>query len=165
MKKLFRKRGLAYLIDIFVFAFIYELFREVVEGFVSITTEWGYFIVIMPFVLRDLTFRNGSIGKKIVGLVVVDDKWNVPDVWTVIKRSAITSLGHVLLYGFKLRNESWKMACFAELEWEYNSLKAHVVEKKVFNALKPKASVDGTLDIVQMKQLYDQYLGKTQGQS
>lgn len=158
MKKLFKKRALAYLIDVFVFAFVYELFREDIMWFVSITNTWGYFIVIIPFILRDLSFRNGSLGKKLVGLVVVDDKWDVPIVWTAIKRTAITSLGHVLLYRFRLLNESWEMACFAELEWEYSRLKARVVEKKVFKALKEKASVDGTIDIVKMEQLYNQHL-------
>ena len=158
MKKLFRKRVIAYLIDVFVFAFIYELFRDDIVGLISITTAWGYFFVIIPFIFRDLSFRNGSIGKKIMGLVVVDDKWDVPSVSTVIKRSAITSLGHVLLYRFRLLNESWEMACFAELEWEHSRLKAHVVEKRIFKELKAKASLDGTIDIVKMEQLYDQHL-------
>lgn len=159
MKKLFRKRLLAYLIDFMVFAYCYELLREHVSAFIFTTNEWGYFIVFIPFIIRDLFLRNGSIGKKITGLVVVDDNWSTPSAFSVIKRTAVTtSLGHLLLCRLRLLNGNWEMAFFAELEWEYNRLKVRVVEKKVYKAIKEKVPVDGTMSIATMDQLYDQYL-------
>ena len=158
MRKLFKKRALAYLIDVFLFAFVYELFRKYIARFVLITNTWGYFVIIIPFLLRDLIFRNGSVGKKITGLIVVDNKWDIPGVGIIIKRAAITSFGHILLYRFRLLNENWEMACLAELEWEYSRFKARVVEKKVFKALKEKTFVDGIVDIDKMNQLYEKHL-------
>lgn len=158
MKRLFRKRAVALLADGFVFAIFYELLRRYITVFVSITDSWGYFIVFIPLILRDLCFRNCSVGKKLTGLIVVDDKWSVPSVSTVAKRSAVATLGHVLLFRFKVHNKSWKMACHDELEWEYSQLNARVVEKKVFMALKEKASVNGVLDITKMDQLYEEHL-------
>lgn len=159
MKKIFIKRSFAFLIDVFLFAFLYEMLRNYLSSFLSITGSWGYFIIVLPLVMRDLLLRNASLGKALMGLVVVDEKWSAPSVATVIKRTVLTTaLGHLLLYRLRKINENMEEALLAEQEWELQYLKARVVERKVYKALKEKATSGGTIDVAAMNQLYDQYL-------
>lgn len=151
----------AYLIDGFVFAFFYEAFREYLAWFIEITDSWGCFLVFSPFMIRDFWFRNASIGKKVLGLVVVDENWLTPRISQVIKRSILTSIfGVVLLAKLLLRNKEKKFAFLAEAEWEYTHLKVRVVEKEVYNRLKSQASINGIVNVDIMNQLYEEYLDK-----
>ena len=47
----------------------------------------GVLIVIIPIVIKDLLFKNASIGKKIMGLVIVDDKKNIPSIKSEVNYS------------------------------------------------------------------------------
>ena len=157
MKKLFYKRIFAYLIDGFVFAFCYEMLRDYIVIFIKTTHSWGYFLVFLPLIIRDVWFMNASLGKKILGLVVVDDNWLAPHFSTILKRSAFTgTLGFALLAKLKCKNHE---IILSEMEWECRYLKARVVEKKVYNKLKTQALVGGNIDADVMNQLYYQYLG------
>lgn len=160
MKRLFHKRIIAYFLDIWIFFVFFELIRNYIEVFITITDSWGYFIVVaVPLCIRDLVFRNSSIGKKIMGLIVVNANWTTPDVLTVIKRTTVTaSLGYMLLFRLRALNEDWETALFAELEWEYTRLKTRVVEKEVYKKLQEEASINKKIDVDAMNRLYDQYL-------
>lgn len=159
MKRLFTKRLFALLMDVFAFAYFYETFRIYIATFISFTNSWGYFIVILPLIMRDLFFRNASLGKKLMGLVIVDEKWSNPSVFTVIKRTTvITSFGHLLLYRLRTLHTNMETTLIAEQKWELEHLKARVVEKKICLAIKEKATVNGYADIGVMHQLYEQYL-------
>lgn len=160
MKKLFYKRIFAYLIDGLLFAFCYEMLRDYIAIFIKITDSWGYFLVFLPLIIRDFWFRNASLGKKILGLVVVDDNWLTPRFSTIVKRSAFTAtLGFALLTKLKSENHDKKQIVFSEMEWECRHLRARVVEKKAYNKLKAQASIQGNIDADIMDQLYYQYLG------
>ena len=160
MKKLFRKRIVAYLVDVMIFALCYEMLRKYILVFVSVTGAWGYFLIVPPFfIFRDLLFKNASIGKKLLGLVVVDDKWSKPNFFTITKRAAITvTLGQVLYFKLKGQSESRDYARLAFAEWEYRHLKTRVVERHIFNTIKEKAAGNnGNADVDTMDLLYERY--------
>lgn len=160
MKKLFYKRVFAYLIDGILFAFCYELLRNYIDIFIKFTGSWGYFLVFIPLIIRDVWFMNASLGKKILGLVVVDDNWLVPRLSTIVKRSAFTAtLGFALLAKLKTKNYDKRQILLSEMEWECQHLKARVVEKKVYRELKAQALNGENIDVDVMNQLYYQHLG------
>ena len=160
MKRLFYKRVSAYLIDGILFAFCYELLRKYIDIFINFTGSWGYFVVFIPLIIRDVWFVNGSLGKKILGLVVVDDNWLAPRLSTILKRSAFTgTLGFALLAKLKSKSNDKKQVFLSEMEWECQRLKARVVEKKVYNELKAHALNGDNIDVNVMNQLYYQHLG------
>lgn len=84
----------------------------------------GVLIVIIPMVIKDLLFKNASIGKKIMALVVVDDKRNVPDKKTILKRGILMpTLGYMVFVTSGFDKDYFEM-------WELNILKTMVVNKK-----------------------------------
>ncbi|WP_281988964.1 RDD family protein [Aquimarina aggregata] len=69
------KRFLAFIIDLMLLGFIggiFGLFIDKVEKFRFIS-DFIFYILMALFLIRDLFFRNGSIGKKILNLKIVSD--------------------------------------------------------------------------------------------
>ena len=101
----------------------------------------------------DLVFRNASIGKKLMGFIVVDDKWKKPSVGKLFKRKLLMySIGWLVFIklGFNVK----KLAI-----WEYDHVHTRVVEKKGYMELKKIAEQkDGAFD-VNMEMLYRKKLG------
>ena len=153
--RIFIKRAMAFLIDVHIFAIYFmacqHFFPEVFKNIGTI----GYLILFIPWFCRDIIFINASIGKKIFGLTILDDKWNRPDVWVTVKRSVIRmSLGHIRF----IEAIFSRGRLLTHLKWEKEFLKTVVVERKVYKKLKNEAE-DMQGDFSEnMTQLYYQYL-------
>ena len=84
----------------------------------------GVLIVIIPIVIKDLLFKNASIGKKIMGLVIVDDKKNIPSIKVVLKRGILMpTLGYTIFITSGFDKDYFEM-------WELNTLKTMIICKK-----------------------------------
>jgi len=127
-----------------------EISNFLLEEILSRSFALPVFAVVF---LGDLVFRNASIGKKLMGFIVVDDKWKKPSVGKLVKRRLLMySIGWLVFIkmGFDLK----KLAI-----WEYDHVHTRVVEKKVYMELKKIAEQkDGAFD-VNMEILYRKKLG------
>ena len=73
---------------------------------------------------KDFLFRNASFGKKIMGLVILDDKSNVPSLKIMIKRGFLMpTLGYVIFVKSIFTGDDFK-------NWELDKLKTKVVPNK-----------------------------------
>ena len=83
----------------------------------------GVLIVIVLISTKDLLFRNASVGKKIMGLVIVDDKRNIPNIKNMLKRGILMpTLGYIIFITSAFDKDYFEM-------WELNTLKTMVVNK------------------------------------
>lgn len=79
------------------------------------------FIIIL-LLCKDMIFVNAGIGKRIMGLAILDENDNVPSVKTMLRRTAIIGL-----FGdFLIRYNYWKDHSFTE--WELEHLHTKVVK-------------------------------------
>ena len=150
--KILKKRCFAYAIDAFVYSSVLFLFHE----FVYTPTEPLFNVILFcPFFLKDCLFRNASIGKKVMSIVVCDKCWNNPGPVLSIKRTVMTSIFGFLLLWKLIFIGGRKMILF---EWEKNVLGTFVIDKKVYKTLKADAEkMEG--DVSQsMTELYMMYL-------
>lgn len=156
MKRLFLKRAFALLIDGFIFGCCYSLFfKDLVVTIYSHTGSWIFHLVFVPFFFKDVIFRNASIGKMIFGLRVFDNNWKKPGIWALIKRAVVMSTAGFVLYkilNWIKKDKLWFM------EWELNTLKTRVIERKVYKKLKESTAVYGDSDPKIITELYDEYL-------
>jgi len=85
----------------------------------------GVVLVLVPIFSKDLLFRNASLGKKLMGLVVLDQSGDIPTVRIVLKRGCIMqTLGYVTFVRY----------CFAKgdiVAWELQKLGTKVVKKQI----------------------------------
>ena len=75
--------------------------------------SFGFFIISLPIVFKDFVFGNAGIGKKIMGLVIVDKDNQKPTTKVLIKRGIIMPLFGSLMFakysGTKNGFEDWEM--------------------------------------------------------
>ena len=108
----------------------------------NISIPLGTAAIALPSILsaitfKDFVFKNASLGKKIMGLIILDGNWNVPDRKLMRKR------------GYRMMVEGFsKYAVYhvfrldmldADLgfeKWEFEKCGTRVVDKKVFAKLK-----------------------------
>ena len=150
--KIFKKRCFAYLIDAFIYVFLLALFHEFIY---TPKYELTHLIFFCPFFLKDCIFKNGSIGKKLMGISVYDSAWNKPSFMLSLKRTVMSSgFGLALVWKSVFVGGS-KMILF---EWEKNVVKTFVIDKKVYKSLCADAKkMDGDFS-ENMTELYMTYL-------
>ena len=117
-------------------------------GLVDFTTDmfhdflgegWKNFVIQILGALvlyeRDLIFRHASIGKKIMGLVVVDRDGKIPSIKKIAVRSIVTiTAGYAIFLLYLVTKDSF-------VDWEMKHLNTQVVEKKFWK----KTSFDNDL--------------------
>ena len=157
--KVLKKRTIAFMIDTFIFAFL-------IAGFMELLKSWNPdiekliitifdFSLLSLFILRDLVFRNASLGKIIMGLRIYDDKWEKPSVFAIIKRSAITSFGGMAVMYKELFVNGNFISVF---DLEANHAHTRVIDKKVYETIK-KEIQDNPGDFAnKMTEAYNSYL-------
>ena len=84
--------------------------------------------VFAAIAFKDFVFKNASIGKKIVGLIILDRNFNIPNKKTIVNRSI-----KVLFEGFPM------IICDLidkgdYARWELEYLGTRIVDKKLFEA-------------------------------
>ena len=128
--KMYEKRVVAYLIDIFLFAIGYEVARQLLSKLVEEPTRIAIFLVI-PFVFRDMVFRNASLGKKILGIVVLDLKWQKPPIRLMLKRAVLENTKGIMhcYKSFFLGEKGITLISY--IDWEMSDTKTFVIDKKM----------------------------------
>lgn len=105
------KRIIAFLIDYIILLFpIYTLLfsMEIIFNCDIIFCHFYLIISIIMFLLslKDLIFKNASIGKKIMGLRIVDNKNNsIPNMYKIIIRNLTLILWPIDIIGFLFSNK------------------------------------------------------------
>lgn len=152
--KILKKREIAVFIDTLTVGIIHTVGIQVLETVFKLSSIGTILnvILITPIFFKDLVFKNASIGKKIMGIAIYDDKWNKPNAKQIIKRSLL-----MMTYGFVL---FWKTIFVGEskitlFDWERETLKTRVIDKKILKEFEQMKAKDKTVDIDQM---YNQYL-------
>lgn len=82
------KRGIAFLIDMIVIACMFSVVTSTVVTDMETMMKWGWAIglgIYVLILLRDLFGR--SLGKKILGLELLDSQGNKPKLWKRILRN------------------------------------------------------------------------------
>ena len=115
----------------------------------------GGLITFVPIFLKDLVFRNASIGKKLLGIVIYDNNWQPPKVKILVKRTVLMLTAGYLLF-FKIKFIDGDMT---ELfNWEKNYIGTRVIDKKIFKELSEQAK-NQTGDFAKnLDTLYNAYL-------
>ena len=157
--KVLKKRAVAIVIDSFVIGFLLAGAMELFKSWSPSTDNFFTTIIALSLMLlqllRDLLFRNASLGKMIMGLRIYDDNWEKPSVFAIIKRSAITSFaGLAIMYKaiFMTGNYLTLFDC------EANYAHTRVIDKKVFKKLKKEiADIPGDF-AKKMTEAYNSYL-------
>ena len=156
--KIYTKRTIAALIDIFVVAFASVVCIKIVSFLPGISTQIiSRACVLGEIFLRDLICKNASIGKKVMGLMVLDENWEVPKRSFLIGRAFFSStIGYYryILMWFRKENKT------EFFEWEKEHLKAYVVDVKVYDELKEKTSGNADKYKEEMSLLYEEYIYK-----
>jgi hypothetical protein len=117
-----------------------------------------FLFLLVPYFLKELTFRNASIGKKIMGLVIYDSDWNLLSPLKTVARTIFMMTVGDATYGLMGYTKFKREKRIAFIEWELKHVKTQVVEKKVYKKLKAEAEqMDGDFK-ENMTTLYNKYL-------
>ena len=85
-----------------------------------------FILLTLLFSMKDLTFKNASIGMKIMGFMILDKNFNVPSKKTLIKRNLRFFAQRDIEYAIYRNKEMFS------LKWEYNRFGTVTVDKKRF---------------------------------
>ena len=97
----------------------------------------GPVLFIIPFCFKDVVFRNASLGKKIMNLIIVDNEWDIPSIKTLMKRGILMpTWGYVTL----IKNLSGN---FSIENWEIDNLKTRVIDRNMFQKMKQESLAMG----------------------
>ena len=152
--KIIKKRSIAALIDAFIMGMILVLFEAVFKSFNIKIGNWDLLLFI-PCFCRDCLFGNASIGKKILGIAIYDDKWKRPGVKKLFLRSLLMStVGYALFLKFKFVDGS----LISILDWERDKFGTRVIDKKVLKRLSEEAQKQKGDFAQNMTELYNAYL-------
>jgi len=102
----------------------------------------GFILVVAYFACKDLLFKNASLGKKIMGLMIVDADGRISGYKEIMKRGVlINSWGYMSLVKTVFSGEG----SFKEWEenWEIDHLKTRVIEKAHFVGVSHSAACKG----------------------
>ena len=148
--KIIKKRAFASLIDEFLFATPIALLQLKFPDLLAVE-GWVLGILFIPFLLRDVVFRNASIGKRLFGIAIYTKDWKKPSIKCLMMRSFCTAtVSYVSLCAGK--------DMLSVLDWERDTLGAYVIDMKVYKELSEKA-LEMSGDFSQnMSELYNAYL-------
>ena len=150
--KILRKRSIAYLIDVIIFAVIYHftLYRIIDK-----IPEFLIFLVICPLFFRDIVFRNASIGKMMMGISIYDKNWKKPSIWKLIKRSCLVITIGFIKHNIEMSTYGNKLAI---IDWERDRIGTYVIDNSVYFEIKEKAEAMTGDFATNMSDLYNKYL-------
>ena len=148
--KIIKKRVFAALIDGFLFATPIALLQLKFPNLL-VGKGWTLVILFIPFLLRDIVFRNASIGKRLFGIAIYTKDWKKPSIKCLMLRSFCTAtVSYVSLCTGKDK--------LSVLDWERDTLGAYVIDMKIYKELYEKAlEMSGDFS-KNMSELYNAYL-------
>ena len=150
-----KKRAFALLIDGILLGIYYESIRHILPDWYFKLGAIGYALLLSVFFLKDIVFRNASIGKKIMGIQIFDGCWKNQRFTLLIKRSfMISTAGFALMWKTKFISGE-KLTIF---DYEREKIGTVVIDNKVYSELKSKAETMRGDYSKNMTNLYNEYL-------
>lgn len=150
-----KKRAFALLIDGVLLGVYYETIRHVLPGWYFKLGSIGYAILLSVFFLKDIVFKNASIGKKIMGIQIFDERWENPSFFRLIKRSfMISTVGFAKMWKTKFMSGE----ILTIFDYEREKLGTSVIDNKVYFELKSQAEIMRGDFSKNMTDLYNEYL-------
>ena len=158
--KVFKKRVIAFIADIFLICSILVVCDEVLSSFFVNVSRFDIFILLFLVSFKDCIFINASLGKKIMGLRIYDSNWEKPKLFHSIKRTLATYFlaPFMIFRSYVSLNGPDYVDKLGFFNLEKNVLKSFVIDKKVYKKLKADAEgMDGNF-ADNMTELYMMYL-------
>ena len=155
--KIFQKRICAVSIDTLLFGSVFiPIIKIMPDWYLNTLGAFGYLIFFVPFFCRDFLFRNASLGKKLMGIAIYDNRWQKPTLSLLFKRSFLTyTVGYTKYIKSKCYSGESAMVLF---DWERDAMKTRVIDKNVFRLLQEKVGKDSKTYAEDMTRLYNEYL-------
>ena len=151
--KIFKKRFIAFVIDLLILGCLIFILKQ----FVTIRkNSFEYAALFLPLFFRDFIFKGASIGKAIVGIRIYGKEWESPSFFLLLKRSVLTSFFVVraLLHDGKILGSDVVFVYYLERD----KLGTKVIDKKVFKRINSEARLLSGSYIENMNKLYDDYM-------
>ena len=159
--KIFKKRFCACLIDSFIHGSFMVVCQTLLEKYIfeqyvfELWSNYFDFLLLIPFFFKDLVFRNASLGKKLMGIIIVNEEWQAPQRKTIVKRAIMMStVGFCLAWKGKIVDGT-PIELFG---WEREKLKTQVIDRKVLERIRAEAKRENGDVVATMTKLYDDYL-------
>ena len=159
--KISSRRILASLIDYLIIGAFISIFSIVglPNWFWSVSFQIGFIpaslpslgvvVILLVLVLKDLLFKNASFGKRMMGLMIVDDEWRIPNLKAMLKRGFLMPVwGYIVFIIAVIRDNDFE-------SWELKRLKTRVVEVKIYHELKHQCDLTTGEYKRHMDRLYD----------
>ena len=153
--KILTKRAIALFIDGLVFGIYYSLCHNILSNWIEYLGTVVYVILLVPLFFKDIIFRNASIGKKIMGIAIYDVNWEKPKLAILVKRAFLMLTVGYLLFWKSMFVDGEIIALF---DWERNSLKTVVIEKKVLKKFQKELQEQNEDDCTKLTDMYNAYL-------
>lgn len=149
-----QKRGIALLIDNFVFGSIIAAIQLAIPDLLVQKTP-VLILMFIPLFLRDWLFRNASLGKKIMRIAIFDNNWKPPSLLTLFKRSILTgTVVYVMLCKYKFIDGN----SIYVIDWERDNIGTRVIDLDVYQELDAEAKRSNGDYAENMTKLYNAYL-------
>ena len=153
--RIIKKRAVAWLIDIFLYATVFVMLFKYVTNLFGDKATIFYYILLIPFLAKDLVFKNCSFGKRIMGISIYKADWKKPTPAELFVRSLFTMVFSYIIF---LKAITLGDGPIEVLDWELNKLKMIVVENKTYNKMKEVSLKKGGKFEKEMTIQYEQYV-------
>ena len=152
--KILKKRAIAMSIDSFILGMILASLSYVLRDF-SFENSLSFLLVFVSFFCRDFLFRNASLGKKIMRIVIYDNDWKPPIFLLLFVRSFLVwTIGYPLSKKSRIHDNSM----IHIFDWERDKLGTRVIDKEVYRRLSEEAKEMKGDFAKNMTELYNAYL-------
>lgn len=149
-----KKRAIAILIDSFLLGLAFVFYQKIIN-LLGLNLGNLDLLLFIPFFLKDIVFRNASVGKKVVGIAIYNDNWQSPSIIVLFKRAIIMStIGYFIFWKSKFVNGD----IISFFDFERDTLKTRVIDKKVLKKIRAEAEAEAGDKSVNMTRLYNEYL-------
>lgn len=152
--KILKKRAWAAIIDVFILGLIIGILQFLNP---NLFDGRGYLLIlfIIPLFLRDILFRNASLGKVLCRIAIYGNDWKAPSLWLLIKRSFLTA---TIGYGIFMKSKFIDGGVISLFDWERDTLGTRVIDKRVYKELESIAKNRNGDFAKNMTELYNEYL-------
>ena len=153
--KVFKKLVMSFFIDSFIVGSILVAVNKMLDFCGWNFGNWDILLLLGMLSIKDLAFRNGSIGKKIMGIAIYDGNWRAPKIKTMLKHSLIMPFaGFVLASKAKFIDGN----LIRVFDFERDRIGTMVIDKKLFKEFHEQAKLQDGDYADNMTRLYNEYL-------
>ena len=152
--KVLKKRAIAAIIDVFILGLIIGFLQFLNP---NLFDGRGYLLIlfIIPLFLRDIFFKNASLGKVLCRIAIYDSDWKAPSLLLLIKRSFLTA---TIGYGIFMKSKFIDGGVVSLFDWERDTLGTRVIDKRIYKEIEIIAKNRNGDFAKNMTELYNEYL-------